>query len=288
MKKPKIIEESQEILNWKKEHNWDNLSLDERIALLEKCEKYDMDINDDPPSFELLPNKIDYLRKKPINKLKTKIANFLAKRYIENLIKKKQLIIKEIKGIENLQNVNGGIITCNHFSPLDNFMVQKVFEKVQKKKQKMWKVIREGNYTNPPCLNFFFKHCDTLPLSSNMHTMGKFLKSIKELLSRGDYILIYPEESMWMNYRKPKPLKDGAFKFAVKSNVPVIPIFITMEDIKVDGKDNLAYTINVLPPIYPNKELSLKENIEQMRETNYSLWVKTYEDFYNHQITGNN
>ena len=28
---------------------------------------------------------------------------------------------------------------------------------------------------------------------------------------------------MWWNYRKPKPLQDGAYRFATKHNVPIIP-----------------------------------------------------------------
>ena len=55
-------------------------------------------------------------------------------------------------------------------------------------------------------------------------------------------ILIYPEQSMWYNYRKPKPLKVGAFSFAVKNNVPVLPIFITCED--TENFDRQTATLN--------------------------------------------
>ena len=79
--------------------------------------------------------------------------------------------------------------------------------------RKLYKVIREGNYTNfPGFFGFIFKYCNTLPLSSVKETMKKFLKACEELLSRGDYILIYPEQSMWWNYRKPKPLKPARFQ----------------------------------------------------------------------------
>ena len=46
-----------------------------------------------------------------------------------------------------------------------------------------------------------------LPLSSNKRTMVEFMKAVDTILQRGDYILIYPEQSMWWNYKKPKPLK---------------------------------------------------------------------------------
>ena len=110
----------------------------------------------------------------------------------------------------------------------------------QAENKKLYKVIREGNYTNfPGFYGFLFRHCDTLPLSSNKRTMIEFLKAVDTLLKKGEFILIYPEQSMWWNYKKPKPLKDGAFKMAVKSNVPVVPIFITMKESDIIGEDRL-------------------------------------------------
>lgn len=273
--------------DWKVEAGWDKMSIPERIEFLEKTGRFDEDVNDDPPLIELKPNKIDYLREKPISKIKTAIANCMARRFINNLIKKKQLIIKEIVGLENFEGLNGAVITCNHFNAFDNFAVQKVFEKVQKKGQKMWKVVREGNYTNPPCLGFFFKNCDTMPLSQNIHTMGKFLKSTKKALERGDYLLIYPEESMWIDYTKPKPLKEGAFNLAVRSNCPVLPIFITLKDSEIEnGRGGYVkeYTINILPPIYPKQELSKRENITEMMTKNYNAWVEVYERAYGKKL----
>ena len=131
---------------------------------------------------------------------------------------------------------------------------------------------------------FLFKNCDTLPLSSNMETMVKFMKAVETILKKGDYILIYPEQSLWWNYKKPKPLKPGAYKIAAKNNVPIIPIFITMNDSNKIGKDGFPvqeYTINFEEPIYPDQEVSVKERAEKMRLENADVWKTVYEDFYN-------
>jgi 1-acyl-sn-glycerol-3-phosphate acyltransferase len=186
------------------------------------------------------------------------------------------MVIKAVKGIENFSTVNGGaMITCNHFSVYDNYTVWRAIrDYMPNKKARLYKVIREGNYTNFKGLyGFFFRHCNTLPLSSNTETMKKFLTAIKTLLNRGEKILIYPEQAMWWNYKKPRPFKSGAFKFAAMTNKPVIPIFITMED--TDKKDAegyavQAYTLWFLPAIYPKKELTVKENAEYMKEQNFS------------------
>ena len=258
----------------------------ERIRDLEKNGIFDLDVEQDPPTIPLTPENVDYLREKGVNRIKNVFANRMGEKYLKDLIKNKKLIIKDIKGLENLENVKtGAMITCNHFNPNDFLTIEQVFRKTsQIKTKKLYKVIREGNYTNFPGFpGFLFRNGDTLPLSANTSTMIEFMKAVDTILQRGDFILIYPEQSMWWNYRKPKPLKIGAYKMAAKNNVPVIPIFITMEDSEIIGDDGelvQEYTVNIAKPIYPDENLSIKENTEKMREENAKVWKEIYEDFY--------
>lgn len=257
-----------------------------KIEELEREGKFDIDVEDDPPTIVLTPDNIDYLRKKMTSKIKRVFANEVGERFLDSLLKNNKLIIKKVNGIENLNKVTtGAIVTCNHFNPFDCFTVEKVFRMSGKIEEKrLYKVIREGNYTNFPGLyGFFFRNCDTLPLRSNKRTMVNFMKAVDSLLQKGEFILIYPEQSMWWNYRKPKPLKHGAFKIAARNNVPVIPIFITMEDSDIIGDDGFPvqeYTVNIAEPIYPDEKLTQRENTEKMLNENYEVWKKIYEDFY--------
>ena len=240
----------------------DRLEVLKKIEELEKQGIFDVDIENDPPTIELLPDQIDYLNKKLKSKIKTFFANKLGSKFYENLIKNKGLIIKEVKGLENLNGLDSGVIfTCNHISITDNYAIYKSLQPFLKKKM-LWKVIKEGNYTNSPKpFSFFFQNCNTLPLSSNNQTMRKFIVAVKELLKRKENILIYPEQAMWWNYKKPRPFKPGAFNFAVSSNAPVVPMFITMTDSDILGPDGFyvqEYTIHILKPIYPQENLSIK------------------------------
>ena len=127
------------------------------------------------------------------------------------------------------------------------------------------------------------RNCNTLPLSSNFATMKKFVKAVDELLQEGNFVLFYPEQSMWWNYRKPKPLKKGAYTFAVNNQVPVLPCFITMQDSNLldqDGFPIQEYTIHISKPIYPDASLKHSENVESMRRTNYEIWKEIYEKTY--------
>lgn len=268
------------------EKSKERLEVLKKIKELEENGIFDVDVEDDPPTVPLTPEDVDYLRTSRKSRIKSRMAYRMAQWFVEDLLKDNKLIIKKINGIENLKNMKtGAIVTCNHFNPYDSFTIEKVFRLAgQHKNKKLFKVIREGNYTNfPGMYGFFFRNCNTLPLSSNKRTMIEFIKAVDVILKRGDFILIYPEQSMWWNYRKPKPLKNGAFNFAARNNVPVIPIFITMEDSEIIGEDGFPvqeYTVNIEKPIYPDENLTEKENTEAMKEKNYEVWKNIYEDFY--------
>lgn len=285
------IDEDIELQNADNSELNDNGRSASRIAILNKIKefekegKFDHDAENDPPTIPLEADDIDYLRKKGTSKIKAKVANALALSFFKKMIKNEKIVIKGINGVENIQKLDldkGAIITCNHFNPFDVFTVETVIRKFTK--QRMYKVIREGNYTNfPGFYGFLMRNCYTLPLSKNQSTMEKFVKSVSKILKNGDYILIYPEQSLWWNYRKPKPLKPGAFKLATQNDVPILPVFITMEDtdkLDDDGFPVQAYTVNIGEPIYPKENLNLKENTDYMKDKNFEIWKNIYENFY--------
>ncbi len=268
----------------------------DRVAILKKIEEYektgrfDEDVEDDPPGEMLLPDEIEYIRKSLIEKIKTKAAYRMARSFLNEILRDKKMIVKEIRGIENFKNLqSGAVITCNHFNAFDSFAIQLAYEASEQKDRTFYRVIREGNYTSfPGFYGYLMRHCNTLPLSSNFRTMHKFNEATTTLLRDGHFVLVYPEQSMWWNYRKPKPLKNGAFVFAAKSNVPVLPCFITMQDSDICGEDGFAvqeYTIHVSAPIYPKEELSYRENIEYLMNENARVWREIYETEYQIPLT---
>lgn len=268
------------------EKSKERLEVLKKIELYESSNMFNSDVENDPPSKQLKPNQIDYLKKSPINKIKTKLANKIGRKFISTLIENKDFVINDIIGLENLNNLtSGAILTQNHFNPFDNFALQLAFEQTHfYKNKKLYKVIREGNYTS--MTGFFGKllrNCDTLPLSSNVKTMMKFVKSLSTILHNGNLVVIYPEQAMWWNYKKPRPLKDGAFKFAVKNNVPIVPCFVTLTETQKIGNDGfpvLSHTLFIDKPIYMNPNLSVNENIQNMKDKNFEVWKNIYESFY--------
>ena len=276
--------------NYLKRLNRDKRAKD-RVEIVKKIEEFERDgrffedVEDDPPTKPLLPDDIDYLHKTLIEKIKTKVAFAQAHKVVDKLIKNKQLIIKDMKGIEHFQNLSSGaVITCNHFNAFDSFIIQLVYEAAKQKKRTFYRVIREGNYTSfPGFYGFLMRNCNTLPLSSDIRTMRKFFEATNTVLKNGHFVLVYPEQSMWWNYRKPKPLKNGAFIFSAKNDVPVLPCFITMRDTENVGEDGFPiqeYTVHISEPIYPDKSLPYKKQTDKLRKENYRVWKEIYEREY--------
>ena len=274
---------------------------EEKLALIKKMEqmeregRFSEDCEVNPPAPTLMPEDINYLPHSITSAMQTKYAFKIARWFVNTLIKKKQLIIKEYKGVENIKAVkDGAVITCNHFNPFDSFAITLAFEegklnKYKLHKKRMYRVIREGNYTGfPGFYGFLMRHCYTLPLSSNFKTMEKFITSVDSVLQKGHFLLVYPEQGMWWNYKKPRPLQKGAFTFAARNNKPVLPVFITMEDSNVLDEDGFyvqEYTVHFCEPIYPDPEKKRAVNAREMMDKNYEAWKKVYEDTYKIPLT---
>lgn len=270
--------------------NSDRKQILEKIEQFELEGRFDEDVENDPEGRTIMPGEVDYTQKKLTTKLASRLAFARARRYLNSIINDGSLIVKGIEGIENLKALDSGaIITCNHFNAFDSFAIQMAYDASGQRGRKFFRIIREGNYTSfPGFYGYLMRNCNTLPLSSNMHTMHEFLKATDELLRDGHFILIYPEQSMWWNYRKPKPLKEGGFHIAAKNNVPVLPCFITMEDSNKMGEDGFPiqeYTIHISKPIYPDKDKSIRENTADMMKKNYEVWKQIYETVYGTPLT---
>lgn len=258
----------------------------EKIAKYEREGRFDEDVEDDPPGRQIEPGEVDYLRKKIGSRIRCKIAYSMAKKLVYSLLESKQMILSDIKGLEHYAALkSGAVVTCNHFNAFDSFAMQLAYERAgQKKKRTLYRIIREGNYTAfPGFYGYLMRNYNTLPLASKPAAMKEFVRATDTLLKRGDLVLIYPEQSMWWNYRKPKPLKPGGFYFAAKNKVPVLPCFITMKDSHIIGEDGFPiqeYTVHIAPPIYPAPDKRVSENSDMMMQKNAEIWREIYEREY--------
>lgn len=220
------------------------------------------------------------------NKLSYKMANKMANvilSFVTNMQNKETKIV----GIENIKNINtGAIITSNHFNPLDNTIIQKLVRILGKKR--LYIVGQTSNLAMNGIIGFMMNHSNIIPISKQVSYMKKdFKNAIKTTLKKNEYILIYPEEEMWFNYRKPRTLKSGAYYYAAKNNVPIISCFVEMID--TDEKENsefykVKHVLHILPPIYPDSNKTAKENSIIMMKKDYEQKKEAYEFAYSKKL----
>ena len=221
----------------------------------------------------------DNLRRRPLNRIKAAAARAIAKRATEALNTR-----TEIVGLENALSVEGGaIITCNHFNPMDSTVIRYMAMKCGRASE-LSIVVQESNIFMKGFFGFLMRNCNTMPVSSSASYMAKNLKpALKERLGRGELILIYPEQEMWFNYRKPRELRVGAYHYAAELSVPILPCFVEMrecEQTDETGFYTVKHILHVMPPIYPDPSLTLRENRDRLLMLDSEAKRSCYESSY--------
>ncbi len=193
-----------------------------------------------------------------------------------------------IEGMENISGIRGGaIVTSNHFNPLDNTVVRYTANKAGYKR--MFIVSQETNLAMKGFVGFLMNHADIIPIMNSKKYMNEYFgEIIRQKLADKHLVLIYPEQEMWFNYRKPRPPKRGAYYYAAVNKVPVISCFVEIQvlpELETEQFYKTQYVMHVLPPIYPDPEKSDRENSKIMMETDYRQKVEAYEQAYGEKLS---
>ena len=179
-----------------------------------------------------------------------------------------------VDGRKNLKALgrSGAICVCNHFNYLDTLMVRQAVGHYR------------SYHTMTPQNNkggaggWIVRHGGMLPFSPDLEAMRNLNAEIGRLLSEGKIVNFYAEQALWTNYQKPRPMKDGAFHYAVKHHVPVVPVFCTFKKDKRGHMHKLR--IHILPVVYQDESLPKKEKLESMKAQAEESWRDCYEKAY--------
>lgn len=220
----------------------------------------------------------------PVQKLKTAVARAV----VRSWVRKWSEPVNEITGIRNLLTVQGpAFLTSNHFNPFDNG-VHRTLSRLTWR-DRLVAISQGTNFVMPGLNGFVLRNIDVIPLIQDPSYMnGAFRTLMQRNLDRNRFILIYPEQEMWFNYRKPRPGKRGAFLFAAEYGVPVVPTFVEMVDLPevvAPGFHDVKLILHVLPPIFPDPERSARENSFIMCQADYDAKVRCYEQCYGRPLT---
>jgi len=184
-----------------------------------------------------------------------------------------------VVGRENLKGIKSAMVISNHVHMFDCMALKKAMK---------------GHYLNIVAASFNnfkgalgdgMRASGMLPLPENFEGMEHFGDAIAKSFKKNHYVLFYPEQSEWWYYHKLRPFKDGAFHYALKDNVPIIPCFITFAPrirpySDADGDYPERIIVHILKPIYPNPEADYKTERARLKDAAFEECKKCYENVY--------
>ena len=217
------------------------------------------------------------------NEIPYHYRNWLARRIVDFITFGVNANTKVV-GAEKIKHIkSGAIITSNHFNPVDTTIIRYGIKKARR--YRMFIVSQDTNFAMKGFLGFLMRYADEIPVSKDKDYMERhFYRTLNNLLvNKKEYILIYPEQEMWFNYRKPRPPKRGAYFYAAKFNVPIISCFVEMKDMDKDDTEEfkrVKYVLHILDPIYPDPEKNERDNSFDMMKKDYEQKKAAYEQIY--------
>ncbi len=254
----------------------------EKIKQFEKEGKFNEHLN--PAVGEYIPvdGNYKYIETNPFKRF----ANFFKRLFVVRpfLRYTNKMFQTEVTGRENLKAIkkSGCIVCCNHVNKLDCAAVIYAL-----RGKKVYTTGAEFNNMQG-FLGDMMRVGGLLPLSTSYGAMKNLDATIAKLLKRGNAVTFYPERAEWWGYEKPRPLFSGAFKYAIKNNVPVLPVFITFKSLngaessasREDGTQLKRFVVNILPPLFPSGRQSPKDEVLRLKDGCADEWKNCYESFY--------
>lgn len=253
-----------------------------RQAELESKGQYDVDMNEEHRTFDALPIDGDF--------------EYLPKRFSERFRRGWLLTVvtilgpiitwfaagTRVKGRKNLRAVkkSGAISVCNHVHTLDTLMLKNALGAFRLFNTGSYYLIKRG------FAGRIFKAGGFLPVGTTFSDLKKLQDVIEELVRRGKIVNFYPEHALWPRYEKLRPFKPGAFHFAAKFDVPVLPVLIEYRDTKLRTLLHCKKKaiVHILPAVYPEGQGSLRERAQSLRERVFLQMSRAGEELYGHPI----
>lgn len=185
----------------------------------------------------------------------------------------------KVIGYKNLFKANkkGLIVISNHVLHMDSAMISTALFKTRR-----LNIMMLSETATIPVAGNMIKALGGFPIADDLAGAKKFYEYCNNLLQNNKPILIFPETAMWHGYKGLRPFDKGAFKIAVKNNVPILPVVITLKNRgKIKQKQKYKVYLHILPAITPDETIeSAPKRVEDLSEKVYSAMKNKMDDFY--------
>jgi 1-acyl-sn-glycerol-3-phosphate acyltransferase len=157
------------------------------------------------------------------------------------------------------------IYIANHRSQLDGPIVLSRLKRTG--------VLMKSTYTRSPLFASFVKHANFISIdSSSIDLLNTALVRCKEILGRGENLLVFPEGSRSRSSRL-LPFKDLAFRLSIETKIPILPIVIHTDFpimAKIKGSlfppSTMKLIIRALPAVFPSQNERSSEFADRVRK----------------------
>ncbi|MCQ2381806.1 MAG: 1-acyl-sn-glycerol-3-phosphate acyltransferase [Clostridia bacterium] len=111
-----------------------------------------------------------------------------------------------------------------------------------------------------------------IPIPTKFNGIPKFMDTIKTRWQQHHPIYIYPEAHIWPYYTGIRPFEATSFKYPAELNSPVYASTTTFQKPKRGKIPRI--TIYLDGPFYPDKNLSIKDNQQKLRDQVYEAMLE--------------
>lgn len=220
-------------------------------------------------------------------KMSVKVANLIL-RGIFNLITPLLTQRGQIDNKQDLSRIKSAYVTCNHYNQLDVLPIKKLAMRYHRR---LYFFLKASNLAMKFPIAQILKLADSIPILMSAHYLGRALPSyLKKILVGKNWILVFPEQELWFNYRKPRPVRKGVYYYAAKFNRPIISCFVEIQNCpqsELFHRDfyKTRIILHVLPTIWPKKGLNIRQRANKMQTTDFQQKKQAYEKAYGQKLT---
>lgn len=180
----------------------------------------------------------------------------------------------KVRGKKNLKGVKSAVTVSSHISYADSLITRTALVA-----HKMRIIVAPHN--RKKTLGGYIMSSIVMPLPCNLAGTRVFDNALKKAVDKNIYIHFYAEKAMWLYYNKPRPIKEGAAHYACKLNIPMIPMtYVVKKPCLLRRMLGFKHDIVVRigEPIYPDKNLSVRENTKQLTALCSQARLKLHQD----------
>ncbi len=176
----------------------------------------------------------------------------------------------KVTGKEVFDTTTNAVIVCNHNSLIDIPVSFPFLPRANK-------TIAKKSFSKIPIFGLIYTFGTVLVDRRDERSRKQSVDDMKKVLETGLDMLIYPEGTRNRTNEPLKSFHNGAFKLAIDTNKPIIPVVLLNTKKILPAKPAMYFTpgkiqMDILPAIYPEGHSidSLKNKVFEIMANHYS------------------